>query len=168
MVKHPVIMVLVLNILIVSICRAHGVDGSIASVKGYCITVQYDDGEPMSYATVEINAPDSDLVFQTGRTDRNGRFMFHPDSKGNWHMVVKDGMGHRAALEIEIGPDNNNAPGKSERSAVPTTAAGMPHFTGLICGLSIIFGLFGVLYGWKARHLIKRKTNHNDRIIFFV
>ena len=30
---------------------------TVEPVEGYCITAMYDDGEPMSYAAVEIKAP---------------------------------------------------------------------------------------------------------------
>jgi len=59
----------------------------------------YDDGEPMSYSAVEIKGPDSDIAFQTGRTDRNGLMMSQPDRPGPWQAVVSDGMGHLVVTE---------------------------------------------------------------------
>lgn len=130
-------------------CSAHGMDGSLARAEGYCLTAAYDDGEPMSYAAVEIKAPDSYLVFQTGRTDRNGRFIFQPDAPGPWQAVVQDGMGHRLALNVEVGGDPE-APGKVSVGTPEVSAA--PHrLLNILAGLAIIFGLCGFFYGWRAR-----------------
>lgn len=133
----------------VSPCRAHGVDGAIERAEGFCVTSRYDDGEPMSYAAVEIKAPDSKIGFQNGRTDRNGRFMFKPDAPGRWQTIVQDGMGHRLAFDVEVGED----PGAMERVHAGKTATGpVPgHFRNILTGLAIIFGLCGMLYGRGAR-----------------
>jgi nickel transport protein len=129
-------------------CRAHGVYGAVERIEGYCVTSRYDDGEPMSYAAVEIKAPDSDLVFQKGRTDRNGRFMFRPDGPGRWQATVQDGMGHRLALDVA--PDGD--PGISKLPAgLPVSDLRQGRFRNIITGLAIIFGLCGFLYGWRAR-----------------
>jgi nickel transport protein len=130
-------------------CRAHGVDGTVERAEGYCATAQYDDGEPMSYAAVEIKAPDSKIGFQKGRTDRNGRFMFQPDAPGRWQAVVQDGMGHRLVLDVEVGKD----PGAQDKVNAGVSAAGaLPGRIGnILTGLGVIFGLCGFLYGWRAR-----------------
>jgi len=80
---------------------AHGVKGEI-SKGGIVITAKYDTDEPMSYAKVEVYAPDSKIKFQTGRTDRNGRFAFVPDIAGKWHLSVDDGIGHKLNMDVEI------------------------------------------------------------------
>lgn len=149
MVWRLIIMAVVLSGSTVAVCRAHGVDGTIEPAEGYCVTVRYDDGEPMSYAAVEISPPDSDIGFQTGRTDRNGRFMFQPDGKGRWHVVVKDGMGHGVSLDLEVDADTDQA--KVHRPGTQSSVAGQSRWMRIIAGLSIIFGLSGFLYGWKAR-----------------
>ena len=147
----PLINCLFLLILPTSICWSHGVDGHIERTEGYCVTARYDDGEPMSYAAVEITAPDAEIGFQTGRTDRNGCFMFRPEVLGRWKVVVSDGMGHRLALPLEIGA-NSEAAGKND-AGVSASASGMSRPAKIITGLCIIFGLCGTLYGWKARRI---------------
>ena len=127
--------------------RAHGVDGFADRVTGYCITARYNDGEPMNWSEVRISAPDSDIEFQNGRTDRNGRFMFFPDGQGLWEVVVQDGMGHRLALEINVTHESDE-----KATALPTTSlGGKNRLVGLVAGLAVIFGLCGFFYGWKAR-----------------
>jgi len=131
----------------------HGVQGVVDHGKGYLVTAAYDDGEPMSYAVVEIKAPDSDIEFQTGRTDRNGRFMLNPDQPGQWQIVVKDGMGHRLALNLHVAGDTVAQKDGNPRSEL--SSMGMARSEKIISGLSIIFGLFGLLYGWQARRAVR-------------
>jgi nickel transport protein len=130
-------------------CRAHGVDGYVEREEGYCVTAQYDDGEPMSYAAVEIKAPDSDIVFQKGRADRNGRFMFQPDGPGRWRAVVQDGMGHRLALDAQV--DEASGAPETVHAGMPANGARPGRLGNILTGLGVIFGLCGFLYGWRAR-----------------
>lgn len=142
-----------------AVCMAHGVDGAADQVTGYCITAQYSDGEPMSWSEVRITAPDADIEFQNGRTDRNGRFMFLPDVQGAWNVVVQDGMGHRLALDVAVADEGASVPeqvrdishvghGKTNRTA------------NILAGLGIIFGLYGFFYGWKAG---RKKMTQNGK-----
>ncbi|WP_157237972.1 hypothetical protein [Desulfobacter curvatus] len=126
----------------------HGTEGLTEKAEGILISAGYDDGEPMSYAEVEIIGPDSDTPFQKGRTDRNGMFMFRPDRNGLWQIIVSDGMGHRLALEREITDGNGGIKAATPAESVSRKAS-RPQ--GIIMGMSIIFGLFGIAYGWKAR-----------------
>ena len=141
---------LVFQLLCVTSGWSHGVWGQVARSEGHLVTAEYDDGEPMSYAAVEIKGPGSDIAFQTGRTDRNGHFMFFPDSQGHWQIVVQDGMGHRLALSSEV-------TGDAAGSKIPEPPPQQAHAPGMtragkaIMGLSIIFGVFGLWYGWKGR-----------------
>ena len=158
----------------------HGVDVYISPEQGYLITAMYDDGEPMSYAAVEIRTSDTDLPFQKGRTDRNGLMMFKPDTPGLWQVEVTDGMGHRLALELDVpasqpdpsgqaSPDpassdqavSNQAPSEKDASneAPLESAPAKPPKSSrrsvgnVVTGLAIIFGLFGLFYGWKGRRV---------------
>ena len=135
----------------------HGVMGTVNEIKAYCITAMYDDGEPMSYAKIEIMAPETTLPFQSGRTDRNGSFVINTDIPGTWNVVVSDGMGHRLALDFPVVSDkassvssrkNTQAP---EKEIVSTLPNGTSRHLKIICGLSLIFGLWGFFFGWKAR-----------------
>lgn len=128
----------------------HGVDGYVEAVSAQCITAMYDDGEPMSYAVVEITAPGSDTPFQKGRTDRNGYFAVKPDTPGQWKAVVSDGMGHRLELDFSVAPEQGAAP-QAQEEAARTSARPVSRPMGVAAGLSIIFGISGTVYGWKAR-----------------
>ena len=141
-------------LLTVSMAWCHGVEGYVEQGNAYCITAMYDDGEPMSYSAVEIKAPQSEIAFQTGRTDSNGCFMVKADKPGNWTAVVSDGMGHRLALEFNVNAEAKESE-KVEKTARPAPAGQMSRLPKIIAGLSIIIGLCGFFYGWKARRTDK-------------
>ena len=99
--KHFLFLFALTLFLAVSQAWGHGTEGSISKDTGILIFAAYDDAEPMSYAEVEIHGPNSTVPFQKGRTDRNGNFMFQPDSPGQWQVVVRDGMGHQLSLNYQ-------------------------------------------------------------------
>lgn len=131
---------------------AHGTRGYVEKTDGFRIVAEYDDGEPMSYGDVEINSPNADVPFQTGRTDRNGCFLFQPDRQGLWKIEVKDGMGHRMALDLAVGTDGTVAEPITPPFFMASKSMTRP--LQIISGLCMIFGLSGFLYGWKARRSV--------------
>ncbi|MBA3036145.1 MAG: hypothetical protein FP814_06585 [Desulfobacterium sp.] len=131
---------------------SHGTLSHVTRCVGYLITSEYDDGEPMSYATVEIKSPDSNIAFQTGHTDINGHFMFFPDKQTQWQITITDGMGHRIAVNTDVNADTIDPKPIGTKSQ--TFFSGMTHAEKIIMGLSIIFGIFGLCYGWKAKREI--------------
>jgi nickel transport protein len=126
---------------------AHGVMGKV-DAGGMVVSTEYDTGEAMSYARVQIWAPGEKLTFQSGRTDRNGRFCFFPDAAGDWKVVVDDEMGHR--LEVAVPVDENLAlpatqqPGEAGRHS-PSI------YQRAFTGISIIFGICGMFFWWIGR-----------------
>ena len=153
--RTMVISVIMLSMLATSPVWGHGTEGYTEAAAGVLIKAEYDDGEPMSYAAVEITAPEKGAVFQKGRTDRNGVFMFLPDQSGNWKIIVSDAMGHRLKLGREIVEQKG---GESERNGSHQMAAPpVSQRQGVMTGIAIIFGLSGMLYGWKVRRSPFRK-----------
>lgn len=126
---------------------AHGVRGKVGS-GGVVVTAEYDTGEPMSYARVDISAPGAKLPFQCGRTDRNGRFAFFPDTLGVWKVVVDDEVGHR--LEINIPVNAALRVGNTTQGA-QTPAPYLPKYASILIGICIIIGLFGSILWYKGR-----------------
>ncbi|MDA3971114.1 MAG: hypothetical protein PF442_07165 [Desulfobulbaceae bacterium] len=146
-------------VLMASQGQAHGVRGLISTRETICATAMYDDGEPMSYAGVKISAPDSKLLFQSGRTDRNGLFCFKPDSHGEWQLTIGDEMGHQIRLKTTVGQDMalpQNDP-SSDQNGPPMGKAG-----GIVIGFALIFGLGGFLAWWQSRKK-SRKMHHSQK-----
>lgn len=134
-------------VLLASQGQAHGVRGETHTNETICATATYDDGEPMSYEGVEISAPDSELPFQSGRTDRNGLFCFKPDSPGDWQLIISDEMGHQIRLKTTVNQDMALPQSKAthEHNAQSTGKA-----EGVVTGLALIFGLSGFLAWWQS------------------
>ncbi|HDS15366.1 MAG TPA: hypothetical protein ENN66_01865 [Proteobacteria bacterium] len=131
-----------------AVCWAHGVEGYLEKIEGVCAWANYDDGEPMAYAAVEVRLEGAKLAFQTGRTDRNGCFLFRPDGPGRWQVVVNDGMGHRLALAYEMALDPTAVPAEPPAR---THDGCLTRSLKIITGPAVIFGLCGFFYGWRAR-----------------
>jgi nickel transport protein len=128
----------------------HGVKGKLDS-GGIVVSAEYDDAKPMSYARVKISAPGTKLTFQSGRTDRNGRFCFFPDAPGDWNVVVDDEIGHR--LEVPVAVDEAMELKKDLR-----VESSLSKYEKAIMGICIIFGISGVIF------LLKVKNKHYKQI----
>jgi nickel transport protein len=126
---------------------AHGVTSKI-DTGGIVVSAMYDTGEAMDYARVTVLAPDSNVKFQSGRTDRNGRFCFFPDVSGNWKVVVDDEMGHR--LEVTVPLDEAMAL-QANPENVNSGRGFLTRYQKAVMGVSIIFGISGILFWWKGR-----------------
>ena len=147
MYRKRMVLIVALAFLLPSPLFAHGVKGSVKE-GGLVVTAQYDTGEAMSYARVKISAPGAEFLFQSGRTDRNGRFCFFPDVAGDWQVVVDDKMGHR--LEVNV-PVDEAKELKTDKQAGGSAESSMSRYEKALMGLSIIFGLSGILFWWKGK-----------------
>jgi nickel transport protein len=129
------------------LARAHGVKGIISS-GGIVVAAEYDTGEPMNYAMVQISAPAAKLTFQSGRTDRNGRFCFFPDMPGEWKVVVDDGMGHRLEVPVSV---NEAMELKTNEQTGRSAGSSLSKYEKALMGICIIFGISGFLFLWREK-----------------
>ncbi len=132
---------------------AHSVQGISEGAGGLAIRAIYDGGEAMRYAKVTISAPDSKTVFQTGRTDRNGRFCFFPDTGGIWKIVVEDEIGHR--LEMTVNADQNQR--QPDPSASSEKSQPLNKMSKAFLGISIM-SLMTSLFIWLNAGKMLRKA----------
>ncbi len=124
----------------------HGINYRITSGKGVVIEASYDDGEPMAYSEVKIYPPDEEEIFQQGIMDRNGKFIFFPDTRGEWKIIVNDGMGHGFIKKIKI----------TEKYQLKEKAYSIPVYQKIISGVGIIGLIFTIIY-----ILLTRKKGEN-------
>lgn len=118
---------------------------------GVGLQVIYDSGDPVSEADVQIFSPeDKKLIFQQLSTDKNGRFLFSPDKTGKWKVIVNDGMGHGLITDISI---ENLQTKKISDMEHPVSS----RFQKILIGISIIFGLTGILFFISAKKRFKRE-----------
>ena len=148
MYRKRMVLIMTLAFLLPSPLFAHGVKGTVKE-GGLVVTAQYDTGEPMSYARVRISAPGAKLTFQSGRTDRNGRFCFFPDARGDWKVVVDDEMGHR--LEVMV-PVNEAKELKTDQDSGRLESS-FSRYEKALMGISIIFGLSGIFFWWRGKRI---------------
>ncbi len=149
-------MIAVLMLVTAQWAGAHGVNvefvmhGEIVAVRS-----SFSPTQPLVDAMVSIYSPAAvENVWQSGKTDKNGYFLFKPDTEGEWIFVVDDQKGHmkRLAVNVQAGVSANeeDAPGES-LAATATAHGGMSRTAGIITGLSIIFGITGIFYGLRAK-----------------
>lgn len=121
----------------------------------------FSKSSAMKNASIEVFAPVSGALYQTGQTDASGRFAFLPDVEGEWSVKVDDGRGHRKTASITIDASFFEskpaiATEVSERSEVKeieikeVKTESIPLLYRLIFGLAVIFGITGIVYGLKA------------------
>lgn len=124
---------------------AHGTGYQVLNdSNALTLEFRYSDGEPMSYAEVLVFSPeDEKSEYQSGRTDRKGRFAFYPDKKGKWIIEANDEMGHKARAEIDRNPVQSS-PHQPEQSRASKK-------TGIIAGLSLILNLAFIFHLFKKR-----------------
>jgi nickel transport protein len=134
------------------ILYAHGVMGKV-DTGGMVVSARYDTGEPMSYARVKIAAPGTKLTFQSGRTDRNGRFCFFPDVPGDWKVIVDDEIGHR--LEIAV-PVNDSKELITDQQVRGSSGSSLSRYAKVLIGVCFIFGISGIFFWWKGKLVYMR------------
>jgi len=132
--------------------KAHQVQYQVGQ-GGVVVEVWYEGVPPvpMKGAYVKVFPPEVGEEFQKGRTDARGRFCFFPDRKGKWEVLVNDGQGHGATVEVLV--DEGLRLKTSGQRAMPISLK-------LAVGLSLIFGLFGVLslFWGRQRRNWRRKN----------
>lgn len=100
------------------------------------IILFYPDETKFSFESYEIYSPENERVpFQVGRTDKYGRIFFNPDKEGEWKInaTSSDGHGKKILLSLK---------GKKLEEKNLSLYDG---FGKIITGVSILFGIFGIL-----------------------
>lgn len=117
--------------------QAHTVNYQVEN-KGLSARIFYDVDDPASYSAYEIYGPGDKIVFQKGRTDRNGFVSFLPDRKGLWRIKVMSESEHGIhAVDVKINVDQDF---KLESFEKPLVAK---HLKGFV-GISILLAGFGL------------------------
>lgn len=135
------------------------------------VNTYYSKTSPAKDVSVSIYAPDENQPYQTGKTDRQGNFVFVPSVAGDWILEIDDNQGHKNKINIAVGEDfiNGNTgvetppeekaeesfakPAKEEENI---SIADIPFIYKLLFGLALIFGLTGFYYGVRSKQLLKK------------
>jgi nickel transport protein len=124
---------------------AHTVDYDVTGQQATVVTTHLGD-EQASYAEYEVFAPEqTDNPFQIGRSDARGRVVFLPDQPGQWTVKVKADSQHGVhGAEIKVQVDTKGVIQSFSKPLVAT-------HTRLLMGVSLLFGLFGLLSLFRGR-----------------
>lgn len=113
--------------------------------KAIYVSVFFDKEHKSSWSKYELYAPDASLPYQQGRTDTNGVVAFLPDRAGNWRLDIHAGSDHGEHFkQIELTIDD-------AMILQDVTKPLYSKYGAIISGLGIIFGFFGLFYGWINR-----------------
>jgi nickel transport protein len=113
--------------------------------KGISARIFYSANDPASYSECEVYGPSDNQPYQTGRTDRAGVLSFLPDRPGIWKIKVLGESSHGFhGVTIEVRVDQGF---QLESFSKPLVA----QHTKVIVGVSVIFGLFGVVSLYLSR-----------------
>lgn len=116
--------------------------GTAATVRWEAPAVRavYDDGRPMAYCEAQVFRPaEADAPYWVGETDAHGWIAFMPDGTGVWQVAVDDGMGHVTRVDVPVVSDTG-----APASAGDPATGGVGRWSGIVAGVGIIFGLFGL------------------------
>ena len=135
--------VLFILLFLPAVAAAHGVVTEVLPGPAVTVVVTYGDGLPLAFEACEVNAPDDDFPFQTGRTDRLGRVVFAPDRPGVWRVKVTTADGHGTAIEVPVDAD----------LLASVTGGPVPQGTSskIITGIGVLLGVFGLVALWQRR-----------------
>jgi len=118
--------------------RAAGHDLRHSIEEGEAVTVKlfFADGNEFSFESYEVYRAGEEIPFQVGRTDALGRIVFLPDRAGTWRIKAFSEDGHGADISLTTG-----AQGAVESVDRPL----FERHARLVVGVSIIFGIFGLV-----------------------
>lgn len=117
--------------------------------NGISVKIFYTESDPASYSEYEIYGPGDSEPYQIGRTNRAGFLSFLPDRPGTWKIKVLGESSHGfhgITFEIKVDKAFN-----LESFEKPLVAK----HTKIIVGMSVIFGLFGII----SLYLSRKKKN---------
>lgn len=144
---------LVLLLCSAPLAMAHGTAGERVERRAVCAQFSYDDGEAMSYAKVTVKAPDSEVPFQSGATDRNGIACFAPDRAGTWRLSAGDGMGHLHNLSIAVADETGTGEAAKPSAESPPKE---PRSGRILAGIGLILAMTGLVALYQAARREKK------------
>jgi nickel transport protein len=177
--KKSLIISTLFVLLFINLAMAHSIRVDM-TLKSPAVTIYagFSKTKPIANAKVEIYAPEAETHYQTGKTDINGNFAFLPNTFGEWKIKIDDEMGHARTTSISIPKEffntvdiEHDSENKSISKVVQieteeeiethhhhshTAITEIPLLYKAIFGLALIFGITGILYGYKANQKLKK------------
>lgn len=127
---------------------AHGAHSErVTEAPAEVVRFSYTAGQAMDGARIRVRMPETQQVFQVGRTDAQGQFAFVPDRPGNWIVEADDERGHKLEATVAVGASAAAAEEEPERVVVPRQIL----MWALLGSLLANAGLISALIGAKKR-----------------
>jgi nickel transport protein len=93
---------------------AHGTQHRVLGAHQTIVEFSYTDGQPMAFVEFQLfGAGDAQMPVRTGRTNRQGRVTFAPDTDGLWRIDVRDEEGHAVRAAVNASGSRPEAAGES-------------------------------------------------------
>jgi nickel transport protein len=116
---------------------AHEVHHDIAAAGAVMVRLTYADGSPYAYEKYELFPEGQEVPAQVGNSDSQGRVVFVPGETTNWRLKAYSADGHGVDLKF--------AAPAIQVATTPAVAASPDRATQVLIGLSLLFGLFGLV-----------------------
>jgi len=133
---YPLLAALVLCAWLPGQALAHDLEHDIGEGEAVTVKLFYADGSEFSFESYEVYRAGEEVPFQVGRTDVQGRVVFIPDRAGTWRLKAFSEDGHGADLSFTTG---------GEGGAAGVKEPFLERHLRLVVGVSVIFGVFGML-----------------------
>lgn len=155
MIKKTALLITLILLVSTGSSLAHGVNIETSFECGVVVVrSSFSPTQLLVNASVTIYSPaDRENAWQTGNTDKTGHFAFVPDVEGEWTVVVDDRKGHMNRTAIAVMSDMTEEKEITEDKIVESAESsdiGLSNTYKIIIGLSLIFGITGIFYGFKA------------------
>jgi len=121
---------------------AHDLQHEIGEGEAVSVRLSYADGSEFAFESYELYRDGEEVPFQVGRTDLLGRVVFLPDRAGAWRIKAFSEDGHGADFSFTTALE-----GGIRDSSRPL----LERHLGIVLGVSVIFGAFGVVDLWMRR-----------------
>ena len=122
------------------LANAHALEGIVReNATVVVIAFSYSTGDPAKYVEANVFSPqNSDIEFQTGRTDMLGQVVFAPNVPGPWRVVVADTQGHKTEQLIQV---EELAKGNLMAESLHDQQSGASTKFKVVLGLSLILNI---------------------------
>lgn len=116
--------------------HAHDLQYTVTGGQAVVIKLFYVDNTPFTFEGYEIYREGEKLPYQVGRTDKQGRIAFLPDTAAQWQIKVISEDGH--GLDFKLSTDAAAALSGSEKPL-------FERYSRIFIGVAFILGVFGAL-----------------------
>ena len=136
----------------------HGANIDFQVTQAIRVQAKYDSGDPMKEAQVTVYAPNNPAeAWQTGTTDKQGYYVFVPNSEitGNWEVKIrKAGHGDIASIPVEkatLTTASRPSTSQPQIAQVQGSSSGYTPLQRTVMGIVVVWGCVGTALFFMSR-----------------